>query len=113
MFVSPAPGAVDGAADGAADGVDVAGAAALEPGAAFAPAVAVVSAALATVVPASATVATINPDASLLFSLRIIMALLVCAVSLMLRCMQGLCPDKRLICRSLCRLSPQGDAAAM
>jgi hypothetical protein len=73
MFESPAPCVVEDAPDE----VPVDGVAAFEPGAAFPPfrPAVVVSAALAKVVPARATVATINPDASLLFSRRIIMAL--------------------------------------
>jgi hypothetical protein len=97
MFVSPAPCAEKGVPGDAADAADVP----VLPFASF-PA-AGVSAALATVVPASATVAMINPDASLLFSRRIIMALLVDGRTVLIfRTMQGLCPDKRLICRRVC-----------
>jgi hypothetical protein len=71
MLVSATPAAADDV-DGDADGVEEAPAfpSALLP-------VAAGSAALATVAVASVTVATINPDASLLFNRSIVMAVLV------------------------------------
>jgi hypothetical protein len=109
MFVSPAPCVVEDVPDD----VPVDGVAVFEPGAAFVPVVPVVSAALAPVVPAKATVATINPDASLLLSRRIIMALLMRWGRRSLRNMQGLCPVKRLICRPPRRRDRRGDALRM